>query len=78
MKIKYEYKQPAVRILLMQPFMEPGMNFATGEINGDEEGGALSKMTPFMEPEERGDIADEYFEHSSAPQVDFGNIWADE
>ena len=27
----------------MQPFMEPGMNFATGEINGDEEGGALSK-----------------------------------
>ncbi len=43
MKIKYEYKQPAVRILLMQPFMEPGMNFATGEINGDEEGGALSK-----------------------------------
>ncbi len=43
MKIKYEYKQPAVRILLMQPFMEPGMNFATGEINGDEEGGVLSK-----------------------------------
>ena len=43
MKIKYEYKQPAVKILLMQPFMEPGMNFATGEINGDEEGGVLSK-----------------------------------
>ena len=46
--------------------------------NQEGDGPQLSKMTPFMEPEERGDIADEYFERSSAPQIDFGNIWADE
>ena len=52
------------------------LDLSYGNQQGD--GNQLSKMTPFMEPEERGDIADEYFERSSAPQIDFGNIWPDE
>jgi len=45
MKTKQEYKQPAIEVLSTEPLMEnePGMNFASGEIDGDEEGGALSK-----------------------------------
>lgn len=45
MKIKQEYKQPAIEVLSTEPLMEnePGMNFASGEIDGDEEGGVLSK-----------------------------------
>jgi len=45
MKTKQEYKQPAIKVLSTEPLMEnePGMNFASGEIDGDEEGGVLSK-----------------------------------
>lgn len=45
MKTKQEYKQPAIEVLSTEPLMEnePGMNFASGEIDGDEEGGVLSK-----------------------------------
>lgn len=52
MEIKYEYKKPEVQILFTQPLMqEPGMYFATGEIDGDEEGGVLSKENDFFEEE---------------------------
>jgi hypothetical protein len=46
--------------------------------NQEGDGPQLSKMTPFMEPEERGDIADEYFERSTKLHVEFKDIWADE
>ena len=51
MNTKYEYKKPTVQILFTQPLMEPGMNFATGEIDGDEEGQVLSKEQDFFEEE---------------------------
>ena len=75
---KKKYSRPTICTVRGSELMQtPPLNFGTGTIDGNE-GGALSKMTPFVEPEERGDIADEYFERSSAPQIDFGNIWADE
>ena len=73
--MKTKYITPAVSVMSMA-VEKRLLDLSYGNQEGDGE--QLSKMTPFMEPEERGDIADEYFERSSAPQVDFGNIWADE
>ena len=50
MKTRYEYEKPVAQILITEPLMqEPGMNFATGEVDGDEEGGVLSKEHDFFE-----------------------------
>ena len=51
MKTKYEYMKPAIQILYTQHLMEgePGMHFGSGEIDGDEEGGALSKQQDFFD-----------------------------
>ena len=46
--------------------------------NQEGDGPQLSKMTPFVEPEDRGDVADEYFERSTKLHVEFKDIWADE
>ena len=73
--MKTKYITPAVSVMSMA-VEKRLLDLSYGNQEGD--GNQLSKMTPFMEPEERGDIADEYFERSSAPQVDFGNIWAEE
>ena len=73
--MKTKYITPAVSVMSMA-VEKRLLDLSYGNQEGD--GTQLSKMTPFMEPEERGDIADEYFERSSAPQIDFGNIWADE
>ena len=73
--MKTKYITPAVSVMSMA-VEKRLLDLSYGNQEGDGE--QLSKMTPFMEPEERGDIADEYFERSSAPQVDFGNIWPDE
>jgi hypothetical protein len=73
--MKTDYIAPAIAIMCMAA-EQIMVDLSYGDQQGD--GTQLSKMTPFMEPEERGDIADEYFERSSAPQIDFGNIWAEE
>ena len=73
--MKTKYITPAVSVMSMA-VEKRLLDLSYGNQEGD--GTQLSKMTPFMEPEERGDIADEYFERSSAPQIDFGNIWAEE
>ena len=51
MKAKYEYMKPAIQILYTQHLMEgePVMHFGSGEIDGDEEGGVLSKQQDFFD-----------------------------
>lgn len=50
MKIKQEYKKPAVQILFTEYLMqEPDMHFGSGELNGDEEGEVLSKESEFVD-----------------------------
>ena len=45
MKIKQEYKKPAVQILFTEHLMqEPDMHFGSGELNGDEEGEVLPSL----------------------------------
>jgi hypothetical protein len=44
--------------------------------NQEGDGPQLSKMTPFMEPEEREE--QDYFEGATKLHVEFKDIWADE
>ena len=73
--MKTKYITPAVSVMSMA-IEKRLLDLSYGNQQGDGE--QLSKMTPFMEPEERGDIADEYFERSTKLHVEFKDIWADE
>jgi hypothetical protein len=73
--MKTEYIAPAIAVMRMAA-EQTILDLSYGDQEGD--GTQLSKMTPFMEPEERGDVADEYFERSTKLHVEFKDIWADE
>ena len=51
MKTKYEYMKPAIQVLFTQHLMEgePGIHFASDEIDGNEEGQVLSKEQNFFD-----------------------------
>lgn len=73
--MKTDYIAPAIAIIRMAA-EQIMVDLSYGDELGD--GTQLSKMTPFVEPEERGDVADEYFERSAKLHVEFKDIWADE
>lgn len=73
--MKTKYITPAV-ISIRMVAEQTILDLSYGNQEGD--GTQLSKMTPFVEPEERGDVADEYFERSTKLHVEFKDIWADE
>ena len=73
--MKTKYITPAVSVMSMA--VERIMLDLSYD-NQEGDGPQLSKMTPFVEPEERGDVADEYFERSTKLHVEFKDIWADE
>lgn len=73
--MKTEYIAPAIAIMRMAA-IQTMMSLSIGDEEGDGE--QLSKMTPFMEPEEPGDVADEYFDRASVPSVEFRTVWTDE
>lgn len=73
--MKTKYLAPAVSVMNMTA-EQTMLDLSYGDQEGD--GTQLSKMTPFVEPEERGDVADEYFEDATALHVEFRNIWAGE
>lgn len=73
--MKTKYITPAVTSIRMVA-EQTLLDLSYGDQEGD--GTQLSKMTPFVEPEERGDVADEYFERSTKLHVEFKDIFADE
>lgn len=73
--MKTKYITPAVTSIRMVA-EQTLLDLSYGDQEGD--GTQLSKMTPFVEPEGRGDVADEYFERSTKLHVEFKDIFADE
>ena len=73
--MKTKYIAPAVNVMgvVAEQVM---VDLSYGDQEGD--GNQLSKMTPFVEPEEKGDVADEYFKNATTPHWEFKDIWADD
>ena len=76
--MKTKYIAPAVNVtgIVAEQMMAAVSGFNGYNQEGD--GNQLSKMTPFVEPEEKGDVADEYFENATTPHWEFKDIWADD
>ncbi|MBQ6202531.1 MAG: hypothetical protein IJK46_00345 [Prevotella sp.] len=75
--MKTKYIAPAVNVTGMAT-EQIMVDLSYDDQEGD--GNQLSKMTPFVEPEpeEKGDVADEYFKNATKPHWEFKDIWADD
>ena len=73
--MKTKYIAPAVNVTSM---VVERIMLDLSYSNQEGDGNQLSKMTPFVEPEEKGDVADEYFENATTPHWEFKDIWADD
>ena len=74
--MKTDYIAPAIAITGMAA-EQTILDLSWGDEEGNHE--QLSKMTPFVEPEETdGREAPDYFEEATKLHVQFHDIWAEE
>ena len=74
--MKTEYIAPAIAVMRMAA-EQTILDLSYGDQEGD--GNQLSKMTPFVEPEETDATeAPDYFGEATKLHVQFRDIWAEE